>query len=37
MDLLHVQSEVSIAPFQVQSKFAPHMEGKNVDFALAME
>ena len=40
MSLLHVQSEVCIAPFHVRSKvykFALHMDGSNADFALHME
>ena len=40
MCLLHVWSEVCIAPFYVRSKdckFAPHLEGGNADFAPHME
>ena len=40
MCLLHVRSEVCIAPIPVRSKFvnfAPHMYGSNEDFAQYLE
>ena len=37
MSLLHVRSKVCIAPFQVRSKFAPHMEGSNANFVPHIE